>query len=197
MSKSQYQTVPLPDGEVQLGLFPTIEWYQAFTKYGQFHGSRVLDLGCCQFSYGIQALRDGAEHVVGIDHDEIRVRQSCENVKHWGFEQQSTIRNQDAVDYIECLYSSFDVVIIGMLLHWLPEDRARILLRASWRNTSKGLFIIYRLPTVDGTGFCPTPKDLDHILETEARGHEILMDTETQRIGLAVYDRPTPFQSYE
>jgi 16S rRNA G966 N2-methylase RsmD len=188
MPESQYQTVPLPDGSVQAGLFPTIEWFQEIAQHVDFRDTRVLDLGCCQFSYGIQALQSGACFVAGVDHDSTRTRQSNENIRLWKFERQCSVRNVDALDYIESIYLDFDVVIVGMLLHWLVESQAKALLKGSWRNADRALVVIYRLPTADGTGFCPVSGDLDLILDAKGY-HQMLMDTETQRIGLAVYKR--------
>jgi len=188
MMDNAYQTVPLPDGNIQSGLFPTIEWFQAIAQSVDFTDARVLDLGCCQFSYGIQALQKGAKFVAGVDHDTDRIQQSNENIRQWGFKQQVAVRKADAVDYIEALYLHFDIVIIGMLLHWLPELQAESLLKNSFHNAQRALVVIYRQPTADGTGFCPLPTDLDFILGDFGH-HEMLMETKTQRIGLAVYQK--------
>ena len=97
---SQYQTVPLPDGSVQVGLFPTIDWFQKIMCLVDFSNARVLDLGCCQFSYGIQALHQGAKEVIGVDHDRDRVLESRRNIQLWRMEHRAAVIPVDALDYI-------------------------------------------------------------------------------------------------
>lgn len=184
--KDSYQTVPLPDGTVILGAFPTIEWYKAMAEHIDFKDKTVLDLGCCQFSYGVQAIADGAKFVTGVDNDPKREKQSREVIDTiWNFKNAEFFD----VDIEEFVPQEYDIIIFSMIIHWLKDPELHI--RRMLKTTKEKLVFIYRYPNPNKKeiGYRPSVYQLSTLLEQEPTIHTWLSKTEAQNITLAIYDK--------
>lgn len=185
---SLYQSVPLPDGTWIRGLFPTDQWFERIAAQVDFNGKTVEDLGCCQFSYGIQALNKGAKSVVGFDNSEERVRQSDELIKQWNYGDRATVF-KDTIETYEKIWDSStlqsDICIWSMILHWLNNPQKHIA-----RLKGKTNVFVYRYPQgrAEDTGWRPTLDELDAVMGCKHRHAEKLSETEAQNIMLAIYE---------
>lgn len=190
MFENKYQTVPLPNGKVFKGMFPTIEWYNEMKKFVDFKDKRVMDYGCCTFSYGISALNDGALWVIGYDNEERKVRDSELAINSWGYGFGLNPKAGVALADIEVAAVKYcDVAILSMIIHWLkkPEETVKhIALR------SEEVIIVFRYPQdFEEPGFYPTLEELDELLkESHIRmGNTKLSSTKEQNIMLVIYGR--------
>jgi len=181
--ENSYQTVPLPTGEIK-GIFPTIEWYRKISKHLNFNGKTVLDLGCCTFSYGIQAINDGASLITGVENSDDRIRQCKDILTEWGISKAEIIR-EDIEKFVPC--GTYDVIIFSMVIHWLENPEVNIKRLVCY---GKKIVFVYRYPQEKKEiGYRPSIDQLDSLMGEKAMIHEILSDTEEQRIHLVIYDR--------
>ena len=123
---TDYQTVPLPDGTWARGLFPTDKWFEKIAAHVDFKGRSVDDLGCCQFSYGIQALNEGARFVAGIDNSKQRVDQSWALVEQWGLQKKAMVVHGSIEELPTTAINpgnKADITIWSMIIHWLSTPQ--------------------------------------------------------------------------
>ena len=179
-----YQTVPLPNNTVLSGLFPTIDWFNTINRYISFRDKTVLDLGCCEFSYGVQALVHKAEHVTGIDNDLKRIDQSKQVIDAWSFGNQTKLIHSDIETWQPDKH--YDITIFSMIIHWLKDPAMHIIRLFNIMDTA---ILIYRLPEKDMPGYRPSIVELSTLLGREPMIQKVLMDTPTQHIGLVIYDK--------
>lgn len=185
LSKDAYQTVPLPDGTCIQGLFPTVDWYRSFSRHLQIQDKTILDLGSCQFSYGIQALRDGAQSVLGIEKSDQRVDQSLRIISLWGFQDRASVSKMEIQDFRP---GSFDITVCSMVLHWLPNPE--YLLRTFWDSAKEALVVIWRYPQdFEEPGWHPSLDEMKAALGQEPMIFEMLSSTKAQNIALGIWTK--------
>lgn len=177
-----YQTIPLPNGDILPGLFPTMEWFAKIHNYIDFTGQSVLDLGCNEGAYCILASQAGATEILGIDSIDERLIKARELAILW---------NYSHIVYQQELIESFnppklyDVIIFSMIIHWLKDAEAHIKRIAQY---AKNLVFVYRAPLEVGeSGFRPRDGDLDTLLSRPVSYFSTLMETPNQLIKLAIY----------
>jgi SAM-dependent methyltransferase len=184
---SYYQTVPLPHDDWIDGVFPTIHWFSAINQVVSFQDKTVLDLGCCSFSYGVQAINNGAKFVTGVE----RVKESIDHCQYvigqWGFEDKTRLICDDIEEISE--YDEHDIVIFSVVIHHLKEPEKTI--RKLLSITTDKLVLVYRYPHegVDEPGYRPTFTELSVALGKLPFHTSFISTTKKQNIALAVYDK--------
>lgn len=180
---THYQTIPLPTG-VREGLFPTIDWFQNMQIDVDFKGKTVLDLGCNEFSYGIQALLAGAKRVIGVDTNGSALADAH---KHAAAHNLSVVTIESKIEDLETI--SADIVIFSMIIHHLEDPEIHIK-RFFDAATDKVVFI-YRneFPGKPENGLHPLPEELDEIVGEEFLFQTTLMHTDKQYIKVSIYDK--------
>ena len=183
-----YQTLNLP-GETVQGLFPTLEWFNAFAKHIDFKDKTILDVGCASCSYGIEALKLGASYYYGVENDPKMISLSNEAMVKNSF----TYKAEIAMSSAECFASekTYDVVIFSMIMHWL-NDAEKHVKRIADMSTNHIVFL-YRYQWPDGTehGYRPTIEELNALLDLKPIHTEVLRkDKESgQYQMLVIYDK--------
>lgn len=180
---NSYQTVPLPNGKIINGTFDTITWFHAISKHIDFKNKTMLDIGCCEFSYGIQALNLGAAHITGLDSDQLRIDQSQSIIQECNYTDRTTLVKGFAEEY-EPL--NHDITLFSMVIHWMkdPEHHIkRILLKSNM-----AIFMYRVRGFAEDTGYLPTMEELDSLMGTSHMVYETISDTKEQNIRLAIYD---------
>lgn len=183
----EYQTIPLPNGEVIKGLFPTDKWFKAISKKVNFKGLKVLDLGSCSFSYGLQALKAKANFVTGVEIVPERVENSKELLSYFGYSNAEAIEGN--IDNWKPS-KEYDVVIASMVMHWLKDAPKK--LQELFKLADKHLVLVYRLPPEKGVcvdGYRPSVEALDKLFGQKHSHSEKLMNTKEQQIQLVIYDK--------
>lgn len=82
---------------------------------GEMEGKRVLDLFSGTGALGLEALSQGALHVVFVEHDRTRSREILENLKRLGLSERATVRREDAMEALRRMddgEESYDFVFI-------------------------------------------------------------------------------------
>lgn len=182
---TSYQTVPLPDGDKIVGLFPTIEWFEAIARHVDFKNTMVLDVGSCSFSYGIQAINKGATFVTGIEYQDKWVNDSERLLKLWGMENGAVVK-MVAEAYRPNL--PYTVMIFSMIIHWLHEPQ--LMIQRYLKNAERWVVFIYRYPQEkEEDGWHPTLSELNLVVGMEPMHHEFLSQSEEQNIKLVIYDK--------
>ena len=177
-----YQTVPLPDGKELAGLFPTIDWFKEIAKHIDFSNKSILDIGCCQFSYGISALNSGASYAIGIDCDQQRLEESKHYIDLWGYNEKTKLINSKAE---ELSVPHTDIILFSNVIHWM--DNAEYHIARIVKNTKIVVFI-YRVRGYEhDTGYLPTLDELNNVIGSKANVHEVISDTLEQNIRLSIY----------
>lgn len=179
-----YQTIPLPDGSIEQGLFPTIDWFNNINKHVSFYDKTVLDLGCCQSSYGIQALQKGARFIIGIDNDINRINESQKYIQLHNLDNQFLLLHKDIESFLPG--DRVDITIFSMIIHWLNNSKDCI---KQYMNHCNTAIFIYRLPELNVTGFHPTLDELSELVNKPLIHNSVIMDTNIQHIGLAIYGK--------
>ena len=185
--EDSYQNFPLPGGEMVEGMFPTYQWYQAMAEVVPIKNKTLLDLGCCTFGYGVQALMDGAAYVTGVEKELRRVQQSQEVLQRVGDLRSKTGLHWTSIEDFYLGNSTYDIVLFSMIIHWLknPEDE----IRRFWNVTNEHMVLIYRHVNegVDEPGYRPTVEALDFLIGIKHKAHCILSNTLEQNIHMVVY----------
>jgi len=131
---SPYQTILLPDGQILPGCFPTIEWFNTIQSYISVQNKTIIDIGCCIFSYGIQALTNGAKFVTGLDISPIRVTESKQLIEFCGFNNEAEVICSSFEQYTP--QKVYDLGLLSMIIHHLkdPEQQIKKLIVLFKRN---------------------------------------------------------------
>jgi len=185
--KNAYQTVKLSDGEFIQGLFPTREWYKAFSKHVDFKGKRVLDVGCNIFSYGVDALEEGAEFVTGIDNSS----QACEEgrgvIEDNGISDRSNIIETCAEDFK--ITEEYNISIFSMIMHWMKDTETHV--KRIFDATTDQVIFLYRYQQPGGNepGYRPSVSELNKLVGMKPIHESTLLHTDTQYQKLVIYDK--------
>lgn len=177
-----YQTMLLNDGTVINGAFDTIRWFNLVSDHVSFKDMVMLDIGCCQFSYGIQAINNGASHIIGVDSDQLRIDQSDYFINSCGYKDKTTLIKSFAE---ELEVPDHDIVLFSMVIHWMKDPEFHI--KRILSKSSTAIFM-YRLRGYDDdSGYLPTRDELDALVGTKSFVYETVSDTKEQNIRLAIY----------
>jgi SAM-dependent methyltransferase len=188
---SLYQTLVMPDGHIQSGLFPTHLWFDFLVNLMQenevsFAAKSVLDLGCATMGLSVLAYQAGASQIIGVDHNLESVLIARKYLETYNLSSENCIYD-DFENYASS--STSDVVIASMILHRARE--AETLIRNIEKNTKSFFILIYRPSTSaqDEFGCRPTPTELDNLVGFKAMLHTCLPKSMTlgQDISLALY----------
>lgn len=181
-----YQTIPLPDGSILEGFSPSIERYQVVSRLvGGFQNKTFLDIGCCEFSYGIQALKDSASFVIGIENSEEKIKLSNNFIKLWGFNDKALVIKQDVNTFAYNI--QHDIVLVSVIIHWL--NKPKIFLKQVYSLAKEYFILVWRYPQQrKEVGYRPNIDEVNRLLGKEAKSFLFLSQTEDQHIGIAVYD---------
>lgn len=98
------------------GLKGTGEWHEFETMLPDFHGKRVLDLGCGYGWHRKYISENGAMSVVGIDSSVKMIEQA--NKRNSDSHIEYHVKGMEDVDYPA---DSFEVVISSMAFHYLES----------------------------------------------------------------------------
>lgn len=100
------------------------------------NGKRVLDLGCNEGFFSLEAKRRGAAEVIGIDRNSKHIPIARERAAREGLEID--FRNEDMLNLAE---GKFDVIIFLSAIYYL-DNPADILRRIREKLTDKGFLIL-------------------------------------------------------
>jgi SAM-dependent methyltransferase len=180
-----YQTVPRPDGTTEYGLFQTIEWFDAISKWVNFRNRTVLDIGCNHFSYGLQAFSKGAEKVIGIDINQDALSNSLQNLNLWSIskDKYELVCGDISLNYNIPVH---DIVIFSMVIYWINDAPTTI--RRVLEYTKERAVFIFRPPTDNTAHYQPTIQELSTLLGKEPIAQEVLLDNDIQHIDMVIYD---------
>lgn len=103
----------------QKGLAGAGEWPTLKKMLPDFHGQKVLDLGCGYGWLSQYALAQGASKVVGIDISEKMLDKAREMIVSDKFSAQKC-----AIEDIDFLPQSFDIVISSLAFHYIKDFEA-------------------------------------------------------------------------
>lgn len=178
-----YQTVLLPDGKIVDGLFPSVLWFNKIKQYVNFQNKSVIDLGCNLFSYGLQAISNGANLSIGIEKSSVYVTQVQQWIKQYNL-SRAYILEQDIETYLPD--KKYDICIFGMILHWLKTPKQYInQIKPFIRDY---IIFIYRPKTsVEDFGFRPTQTELNNLLGLSPILSEPIGEEIKQNIMLTIY----------
>lgn len=98
------------------GLKGASEWHELKTMLPDFHGKRVLDLGCGYGWHCKYASENGASSVIGVDISAKMIEQA--NKKNNDPHVDYHVKRMEDVDYPA---DSFDVVISSLAIHYLES----------------------------------------------------------------------------
>lgn len=178
-----YQTIPFPDGTIQKGAFDTIDWFKRMAKHVNFRDKILIDVGCCQFSYGIQALNKGAAYIYGLDSDAERIKESQENIIRCNYKENTCLEQGTAEEYQP---PKSNIILFSMIIHWLKNPEVHIKRLIS--NSNVAIFL-YRVRGYDNdTGYLPTSEELDALVGQKHSHYEVISETKEQNIRLAIYN---------
>jgi 16S rRNA G966 N2-methylase RsmD len=181
---TNYQTLPIVDGTEIPGAFPTIEWFRKTLPYVEYKNRTLLDVGCCQGSFGIQALANGASSVTSIDSSTKRIEETIKNIGERFPGNPGKVIFARAEDFNP---EQHDITVLSMIIHWLEEPEETI--RKYVESTRERMVIIYRhKQQLQESGYIPSQEELDRLIASPPSHHEFLSETPEQNIKMAIYD---------
>lgn len=113
------------------GLTGAGEWSELQKVLPDFHGKRVLDLGCGYGWHCIYAAQNGAESVLGIDISERMLAAAEEKNGHESIEYRVC-----AMEDLEFPDNTFDIVLSSLAFHYVKDFQG----------------IVRKIQPLDGTG---------------------------------------------
>ena len=117
------------------GLGAAGEWHELKKLLPDFRGKRVLDIGCGYGWHCSYAVEQGAEYVLGTDISEKMLKTAREKNVAYNIEYQ-----QMAMEDIDFVEGSFDIVMSSLTLHYTP-DYEEVCLRVYKSLTNGGSFV--------------------------------------------------------
>jgi len=183
------QTMRYPDGTVEIGEYPTLEWFEKMKEHIDFEKAVVLDLGCNDGMMSILAREAGAVICTGVDKDGERISTAKELSTQYGYMNEFFWKKIEEFKFPK----RYHVTIASMVLHELeypvPQlDRIRPI-------TSHYFVVIYRKASrsydkTDGSWF-PTEDQMDYVMSGFDRIHSevLLTEDEDRDIVLGIYER--------
>lgn len=100
----------------QMGLEGAGEWSELQKVLPDFHGKRVLDLGCGYGWHCLYAAKNGAEYVLGTDISAKMLEAAAEKNSHENIEyRQCAMEDMDFPD------GEFDIVISSLAFHYVKD----------------------------------------------------------------------------
>jgi hypothetical protein len=179
-----YQTTPLPDGTVLPGLFPSDIWFKEISSHVDFNNKSVLDIGCCNCSYGFQAIDAGANFYTGIEIESPKVLRARDLFRQYSI-QNVEILHQDIKTFFP--ERTYDISIFGLIIYWI--DCAEYQIKRIVDLTSGKIIFIFRLGPLDGTKYYqPSVPQLSKLIGRTPFVHSTVMHTQEQLIDLVIYD---------
>lgn len=103
------------------GLTGAGEWRELKKLLPDFHGSRVLDLGCGYGWHCIYAAENGAAQVLGTDISKRMLREAVQRT-----EQKNVRYVQSAMEELSFEAGSFDAVISSLAFHYVKDYEGMI-----------------------------------------------------------------------
>lgn len=145
------------------GLKGAGEWHEFQKMMPEFHGKRVLDLGCGFGWHCLYAVENGAASAVGIDISEKMLTEARKKT-----DSPKINYVQQALEDIDFEADSFDVVLSSLALHYVASFET-ICAKVNQCLVSGGAFVF----------------SVEHLfLQRKARRTGIMMETGTSCIGL-------------